>query len=166
MNINQDHLQTIMLVVISGFLITLLVILTLVLRKINWANSKKILDAINPSDFEIFDYISIQISSFSTFRVVSGIPQKAKIFINNSKLIILHKKKPTLFDINFKLPLTILNSKNKEDCEIKIFTPKKLVIIILNPSKSEFFKIRQEINIIIKDKNDFERFRMILRNWF
>jgi hypothetical protein len=161
---NLDPLLVILIGCLFGVLIIVIPIIAIVLRNINWTNSKKLLSRINTSDFEIFENVKIQLDSFSNFRVYSHPSIKATILINSSQIIIIHTNKPKFGEINLNLPIEIRNSGNKEDYDIRIFKWRKIVFI-LKPSSKEFIKIRQEINISPKDRDSFERLQTILQNW-
>jgi len=150
-------------VVILGILIILVPLVLVIIKVILKTNSQKTLSKINISDFAIFDDINIEILSYSTFNSRGGTPIKAKMLINNSQLILLQRENPRIFDISINLPLTLFNSKNKDDCEIKIFGWKEIKII-LHPGK-ELFRVTQEITLKHKNREDFEKIKTIIRNW-
>ena len=151
-------------IVFIGMPIILLFIILFVLRNIVWKNSKKVFNELNNSDFEIFDNIYLQITRYTILSLIVGIPFKAQLLINNSQLILLLRKKPILFDINLNLPLKLSNSKRKEDYEIKILSMNKISILV-KPHPKEPIKIYQKIYIKPKDRDDFEKLKVILINW-
>jgi hypothetical protein len=158
-----DKIQKLMPAVLIATTILLVAIVFVIIKVILKTNSQKALAKVDISDFVIFNDINIEILNRSTFSSRGGIPINAKMLINNSQLILLQKENPKIFDISINLPITLYNSKNKDQCEIKIFGLKEIKII-LHPGK-ELFKITQEITLRPKNKEDFENIKNEIKNW-
>jgi hypothetical protein len=144
--------------------VILVYIVLKVLQKEKWRSTQKILAGIDLNDFEVFENVQIQTSSYSHFKVISGIPHKGRLLVNNSRFIVLTEKKPSFLTYNSTLPLDINSNKKDGQYEMKICNWKAILLILKSQSSGiGFFK--RELLIEPKDNNDFERLKKSIINW-
>ena len=142
----------------------LVYIILKVLQKEKWRSTQKILAGIDLNDFEVFENVQIQTSSYSHFKVISGIPHKGRLLVNNSRFIVLTDKIPSFLTYNSTLPLDINSNKKDVQYEMKICNWKAILLTLKSQSSGiGFFK--RELLIETKDSNDFERLTKSLNNW-
>ena len=135
-----------------------------VLQKEKWRSTQKILAGIDINDFEVFENVQIQTSSYSHFKVISGIPHKGRLLVNNSRFIALTDKIPSFLTYNSTLPLDINSNQKDVQFEMKICNWKAILLTLKSQSSGiGFFK--RELLIETKDSNDFERLTKSLNNW-
>ena len=99
----------------------LVYIILKVLQKEKWRSTQKILAGIDLNDFEVFENVQIQTSSYSHFKVISGIPHKGRLLVNNSRFIALTDKIPSFLTYNSTLPLDINSNQKDVQFEMKIW---------------------------------------------
>ena len=144
--------------------VILVYIILKVLQKEKWKSTQKILAGIDLNDFEVFENVQIQTSSYSHFKVISGIPHKGRLLVNNSRFIVLTDKMPSFLTYNSTLPLDINSNKKDVQYEMKICNWKAILLTLKSQSSGiGFFK--RELLIEPKDNNDFERLKKSLNNW-
>ena len=144
--------------------VILVYIILNVLQKEKWRSTQKILAGIDLNDFEVFENVQIQTSSYSHFKVISGIPHKGRLLVNNSRFIVLTEKKPSFLTYNSTLPLDINSNKKEGQYEMKICNWKAILLTLKSQSSGiGFFK--RELLIEPKDNNDFERLKKSIINW-
>jgi len=142
----------------------LVYIILKVLQKEKWRSTQKILAGIDLNDFEVFENVQIQTSSYSHFKVISGIPHKGRLLVNNSRFIALTDKIPSFLTYNSTLPLDINSNQKDVQFEMKICNWKAILLTLKSQSSGiGFFK--RELLIETKDSNDFERLTKSLNNW-
>mgnify|MGYP006876633917 FL=1 len=142
----------------------LVYIILKVLQKEKWRSTQKILAGIDLNDFEVFENVQIQTSSYSHFKVISGIPHKGRLLVNNSRFIVLTDKIPSFLTYNSTLPLDINSNQKDVQFEMKICNWKAILLTLKSQSSGiGFFK--RELLIEPKDSNDFERLTKSLNNW-
>ena len=142
----------------------LVYIILKVLQKEKWRSTQKILAGIDLNDFEVFENVQIQTSSYSHFKVISGIPHKGRLLVNNSRFIVLTDKIPSFLTYNSTLPLDINSNQKDVQFEMKICNWKAILLTLKSQSSGiGFFK--RELLIETKDSNDFERLTKSLNNW-
>ena len=135
-----------------------------ILQKEKWRSTQKILAGIDLNDFEVFENVQIQTSSYSHFKVISGIPHKGRLLVNNSRFIALTDKIPSFLTYNSTLPLDINSNKKDTQYEMKICNWKAILLTLKSQSSGiGFFK--RELLIEPKDSNDFERLKKSINNW-
>ena len=135
-----------------------------VLQKEKWRSTQKILAGIDINDFEVFENVQIQTSSYSHFKVISGIPHRGRLLVNNSRFIVLSEKIPSFLTYNSTLPLDIYSNEKDGQYEMKICNWKAILLTLKSQSSGiGFFK--RELLIETKDSNDFERLTKSLNNW-
>jgi hypothetical protein len=125
--------------------------------------TKSLLDSIDKSDFEFFDNLTIQTSSYSNFKIISGFNDKGFLYINNNRMYLLSSRQPSLL-IYSALPMDLKNMRKDNQFEIKICTW-KAVSLIFKDLSPKIFNQRKEILIEPKNLEDFERLKNILKNW-
>ena len=141
----------------------LVYIILKVLQKEKWRSTQKILAGLNLNDFEVFENVQIQTSSYSHFKVISGIPHKGRLLINNLRFIVLTEKVPSFLTYNSTLPLDINSNQKDVQFEMKICNWKAILLTLKSQSSGiGFFK--RELLIEPKDNNDFERLKKSLNN--
>ena len=144
--------------------VILVYIILKVLQKEKWRSTQKILAGIDLNDFEVFENVQIQTSSYSHFKVISGIPHKGRLLVNNSRFIVLTDKIPSFLTYNSTLPLDINSNQKDVQFEMKICNWKAILLTLKSQSSGiGFFK--RELLIETKDSNDFERLTKSLNNW-
>ena len=144
--------------------VILVYIILKVLQKEKWRSTQKILAGIDLNDFEVFENVQIQTNSYSHFKVISGIPHKGRLLVNNSRLIVLTEKIPSFLTYNSTLPLDIKPNKKDVQYELKICNWKAILLTLKSQSSGiGFFK--RELLIEPKDNNDFERLKKSIINW-
>ena len=144
--------------------VILVYIILKVLQKEKWKSTQKILAGIDLNDFEVFENVQIQTSSYSHFKVISGIPHKGRLLVNNSRFIVLTDKMPSFLTYNSTLPLEINSNKQCGQYEMKICNWKAILLTLKSQSSGiGFFK--RELLIEPKDSKDFERLKKSLNNW-
>ena len=144
--------------------VILVYIILKVLQKEKWKSTQKILAGIDLNDFEVFENVQIQTSSYSHFKVISGIPHKGRLLVNNSRFIVLTDKMPSFLTYNSTLPLDINSKKKDGQYEMKICNWKAILLTLKSQSSGiGFFK--RELLIEPKDSKDFERLKKSLNNW-
>ncbi len=144
--------------------VILVYIILKVLQKEKWKSTQKILAGIDLNDFEVFENVQIQTSSYSHFKVISGIPHKGRLLVNNSRFIVLTDKMPSFLTYNSTLPLDINSNKKDVQYEMKICNWKAILLTLKSQSSGiGFFK--RELLIEPKDSKDFERLKKSLNNW-
>ena len=144
--------------------IILIFIVLKVLQKEKWKTTQKILAGIDFADFEVFENVQIQTSSYSHFKVIAGIPQKGRLLVNSSRFIVLTDKMPSFLTYNSTLPPEINSNKQCGQYEMKICNWKAILLTLKSQSSGiGFFK--RELLIEPKDNNDFERLKKSLNNW-
>jgi len=144
--------------------VILVYIILKVLQKEKWRSTQKILAGIDLNDFEVFENVQIQTSSYSHFKVISGIPHKGRLLVNNSRFIVLTDKMPSFLTYNSTLPLDINSNKKDVQYEMKICNWKAILLTLKSQSSGiGFFK--RELLIEPKDSKDFERLKKSLNNW-
>jgi len=144
--------------------VILVYIILKVLQKEKWRSTQKILAGIDLNDFEVFENVQIQTSSYSHFKVISGIPHKGRLLVNNSRFIVLTEKIPSFLTYNSTLPLDINSNKKDVQYEMKICNWKAILLTLKSQSSGiGFFK--RELLIEPKDSKDFERLKKSLNNW-
>jgi len=142
----------------------LVYIILKVLQKEKWRSTQKILAGIDLNDFEVFENVQIQTSSYSHFKVISGIPHKGRLLVNSSRFIVLTEKIPSFLTYNSTLPLDINSNKKDVQYEMKICNWKAILLTLKSQSSGiGFFK--RELLIEPKDSNDYERLKKSLNNW-
>jgi hypothetical protein len=142
----------------------LVYIILKVLQKEKWRSTQSILAGIDLNDFEVFENVQIQTSSYSHFKVISGIPHKGRLLVNNSRFIVLTDKIPSFLTYNSTLPLDINSNQKDVQFEMKICNWKAILLTLKSQSSGiGFFK--RELLIETKDSNDFERLTKSLNNW-
>jgi len=142
----------------------LVYIILKVLQKEKWRSTQKILAGLNLNDFEVFENVQIQTSSYSHFKVISGIPHKGRLLINNLRFIVLTEKIPSFLTYNSTLPLDINSNKKDVQYEMKICNWKAILLTLKSQSSGIGF-LKRELLIEPKDSNDFERLKKALNNW-
>ena len=142
----------------------LVYIILKVLQKEKWRSTQKILAGLNLNDFEVFENVQIQTSSYSHFKVISGIPHKGRLLINNLRFIVLTEKVPSFLTYNSTLPLDINSNKKDVQYEMKICNWKAILLTLKSQSSGIGF-LKRELLIEPKDSNDFERLKKALNNW-
>jgi len=142
----------------------LVYIILKVLQKEKWRSTQKILAGIDLNDFEVFENVQIQTSSYSHFKVISGIPHKGRLLVNNSRFIVLTEKIPSFLTYNSTLPLDINSNKKDVQYEMKICNWKAILLTLKSQSSGIGF-LKRELLIEPKDSNDFERLKKALNNW-
>ena len=144
--------------------VILVYIILKVLQKEKWKSTQKILAGIDLNDFEVFENVQIQTSSYSHFKVISGIPHKGRLLVNNSRFIVLTEKIPSFLTYNSTLPLDINSNKKDVQYEMKICNWKAILLTLKSQSSGIGF-LKRELLIEPKDSNDFERLKKALNNW-
>jgi len=144
--------------------ILLIYIVLKVLQKEKWKATQKILAGIDLADFEVFENVQIQTSSYSHFKVIAGIPHMGRLLVNSSRFIVLTDKMPSFLTYNSTLPLEINSNKHSGEYEMKICNW-KAILLTLKSQLSGIGFIKRELLIEPKDNNDFERLKKSLINW-
>ena len=144
--------------------VILVYIILKVLQKEKWKSTQKILAGIDLNDFEVFENVQIQTSSYSHFKVISGIPHKGRLLVNNSRFIALTDKIPSFLTYNSTLPLDINSNKKDVQYEMKICNWKAILLTLKSQSSGIGF-LKRELLIEPNDSNDFERLKKSLNNW-
>jgi hypothetical protein len=143
--------------------ILLIYIISKILFKEKWQKSLGTLNSLKKSEFEFFDNIEIQTSSYSRFKIIAGFPEKGTLYINNSRLVIFASNKPSLLFYS-ALPVDLSNPARDDSYVIKICNW-KAISIILNKCKSGIGYRRVELSIELKNQADFDRLKESLKSW-
>jgi hypothetical protein len=126
-----------------------------ILQNDKWKRTEKILVKVKDTKFESFDNIRFQITNFSYFKAFIGTQQNGRLFINDSQLIILNRKKPYLLNITSTLPL-VLNKSAEYQYHFKVCTW-RAILLTIKQSGVGFQKT--EILLEPNSDSDFERLK-------
>ena len=160
----QNILKPFLLVSFFASPVILIFIVLKVLQKTKWKATQSILAGLQLTDFEVFENVQIQTSSYSHFKVIAGIPHMGRLLVNSSRFIVLTDKMPSFLTYNSTLPLEINSNKQCGQYEMKICNWKAILLTLKSQSSGiGFFK--RELLIEPKDNNDFERLKKSLNNW-
>ena len=156
-------IQSILIISLFVTPILLIFIISKMLFKKKWRKSQATLNNLKKSEFEFFDNLEIQTSSYSRFKIIAGFPEKGTLYINNSRLVIFASNKPSLLFYS-ALPVDLSNTVRDGSYVIKICSW-KAISITLNKCKSGIGYRRVELSIELKNQADFDRLKESLKFW-
>ena len=160
----QNILKPFLLVSFFACPVILIFIVLKVLQKTKWKATQSILAETQLTDFEVFENVQIQTSSYSHLKVITAIPHKGTLLVNSSRFIILTDKMPSVLAFNSTLPLEINSNNHSGEFEIKI-CDWKAILLTLKSQLSGIGFVKRELLIEPKDHKDFERLKKSLINW-
>ena len=154
----QDILKPFLLISFFASPVILIFIVLKVLQKTKWKATQRILAGLELTNFEVFENVQIQSNNYSHLKVITGIPHKGRLLVNNSQFIVLTDKMPSVLAFNSILPLEINANNHGSEFEIKI-CGWKAILLTLKSQLSGIGFVKRELLIEPKDHKDFERLK-------
>ena len=164
MEIFQNILKPFLLISFFASPVILIFIVLKVLQKEKWKATQRILAGLELTNFEVFENVQIQTSSYSHLKVITAIPHKGRLLLNSSRFIVLSDRMPSVLAFNSTLPLEINSINHSGEFEITI-CDWKAILLTLKSQLSGIGFIKRELLIEPKDHKDFERLKKSLTNW-
>jgi len=160
----QNILKPFLLISFFASPVILIFIVLKVLQKEKWKATQRILAGLELTNFEVFENVQIQTSSYSHLKVITAIPHKGRLLVNSSRFIVLSDRMPSVLAFNSTLPLEINSINHCGEFEITI-CDWKAILLTLKSQLSGIGFIKRELLIEPKDHKDFERLKKSLINW-